>query len=310
MASDNVKRRLTSSCFGALTLSLAVMGGAERAGAVTTRTQFDVGGQKRSALLIEYQRLKRQPRTLIIVLRGAGGRQRTSRTDARGIGLTPLVRNAGVVIAYPDAVADRWNLGSDGADDVGFVRTLATKLVADGVADKRKIFVVGVASGGVLALRIACEGADYASGFVTAISNMPSAMQATCKIAKPVSILMINGTADPLMPFQGGTVELNNFKGDVASTEDTLKPFAAASQCSGERTKTDVPDRDPNDGSRVVDERFNGCKTNVELLRIVGGGHTLPGRPDRQNRGASVGALNNDISTPRVVWDFIRRATR
>ena len=302
--------RLPISLFCGLAAFAGAMFDSHGASAATGRTSVDVAGQKRSVLLIEFERLKRSPRTAIIVLRGGGASARNALTDRRGIGLSPVVRSAGVVIAYPDAVDGRWNLGAGGVDDVAFVRALAAKLVADGVAHPRRIFIAGESSGGILAMRIACEGADFIAGLAVMISAMPSAMAPSCKIAKPTALLMINGTADPLVPYQGGTANLGAFKENVLSVEETLKPFLAAAQCNGERTKHDAPDRDPNDGSRVVVENFAGCKTPVELVRVEGGGHTLPGRPARADRGVAVGALNNDISTPRVISDFVRRVAR
>ena len=53
-------------------------------------------------------------------------------------------------------------------------------------------------------------------------------------------------------------------------------------------------------------ERFSGCKTPVQLVRIDGGGHTVPGRNTISRRGASVGAQNNDIDAARLVFNFFR----
>jgi polyhydroxybutyrate depolymerase len=48
----------------------------------------------------------------------------------------------------------------------------------------------------------------------------------------------------------------------------------------------------------------------VELIRIEGGGHTIPGRRNASVRGAALGAQNNDIDTARVMVDFFRRNRR
>lgn len=280
------------------------------AGAATGRISVDVAGQKRDVRLIETERLKRSPRTVIIVLGNVGSRARIASPDRRGIGLGQVVRGAGVIIAYPDARDAKWNLGAGAPDDAGFVRALANKLVSDGVADRRRIFLAGVSSGGFLALKIACENADYLAGVAVMISAMPTEIAANCKVAKPIPFMLMNGTADPRLPWLGGKADLASFKDNVVSAEDTMKPFATAAQCNGERTKSEVPDRDPNDGSRIIVEKFSGCKSIVELVRVDGGGHTLPGRPVRSDRGAPVGAQNNDVSTPRVIWDFVRRAMK
>lgn len=284
--------------------------GAQTASAATSRVQIDVAGQKREVLLIQFERLKRSARAAIIVLRGGGPRVRNALTDRRGIGLSPVVRSSGVVIAYPEAVDATWTLGGSGPDDIAFVRALANKLVADGIADRRRVFLAGVSSGGVLALKVACSGAEEFAGYAAMISALPADLASSCKIGKPTPFMLMNGTANPLIPWQGGKAGLVTFKDNVLSAEETLKPFAQAAQCGSDRSKQDMPDRDPADGSRVVVERGNGCKALIELVRVEGGGHTLPGRPSLSDRGVPVGARNNDVSTPRVLWDFVRRAVR
>ena len=89
-----------------------------------------------------------------------------------------------------------------------------------------------------------------------------------------------------------------------------MAPFAAANDCSTQRSSHEFPDRDLDDGSRVVMERLSGCKHMVELVRVEGGGHTLPGRPTRADRGQSVGALNRDVNASRLIMEFIRRSER
>ncbi len=47
-----------------------------------------------------------------------------------------------------------------------------------------------------------------------------------------------------------------------------------------------------------------GCKAPVELVKIEGGGHTLPGTRPVSDRGQPVGARNGDIDTARFLLDF------
>ncbi len=298
-----------------LAAALAVNGlvaGGPFANAATGRVTVDVEGVKRSATLVEHSRLKRAPRTMVIVLRGAaaGGRRAgLSRID-RFLGLDEVASSAGTVLVFPSAAENQWAIDTGRGADVAFIRALAAKLVADGVADKRRIYLAGVSSGGLLALRVLCEGADYLAGAAVLLANMPTTMAGKCKPARPMALFTLNGTADPLMPYQGGAAKLADFKDEVVSAEATLAPFAAIAECGKSRTSPELPDKDPNDGSRVVVEHLVGCKTPLEVYRIDGGGHALPGRPIRADRGAIVGALNNDMDTSRALMDFIRRASR
>jgi polyhydroxybutyrate depolymerase len=244
-----------------------------------------------------------------VLRNGAGATRRAglSRID-RFLGLDEAAGPA-TVLAFASSQDNAWKLGADKSDE-GMVRALAAKLVADGIADRRRIYLAGVSSGGLLALRILCDGADYLAGAAVLIANAPTAVASGCKPARPIPFFFMAGTADPLMPFTGGEAKLVDFKGEVVSAEATVAPFAAAAECGKNKATQDMPDRDPTDGSRVVVEHFYDCKAPLEIWRIDGGGHALPGRPVRADRGAIIGARNNDIDASRVLIDFFRRAGR
>ncbi len=301
------KRPFMRMCVAAIAGFVALTSGAL---AATGRITVDVNGQKRAATIVEHSRLKRAPRPTIIVLRnGAGAARRAglSRID-RFLGLDDAAGPA-TVLAFPSPQENAWRLGADKSDDA-MVRALAAKLVADGIADRRRIYLAGVSSGGLLALRILCDGADYLAGAAILIANAPTAVAGACKPARPIPLFFMTGTADPLMPFAGGEAKLIDFKGEVVSAEATLAPFAAAAACGKNKASQELPDRDPTDGSRVVVEHFYNCKTPLEIWRVDGGGHALPGRPVRADRGAVIGARNNAIDTARVLIVFFRRAGR
>lgn len=286
---------------------LALPRGAE---AASGRITVDANNAHRTAIVVEYSRLKKKRRPTVIVLhggRGTGGRIR------RTLGLDELAIGSGAVMVYPDGIDGHWNRlrpPDTGPDDPAFLQALVNKLVADGISDRRRIYLVGFSSGGMLALRMACEHADSIAGVGAIGAALPAEVAPTCKPARPIPTILVNGTADPLVPFQGGKDNLSDDKGELASAEATLAPFVAAAGCGTARTSSPLPDRDPKDGSRVTIERFSGCKVPVELVRVDGGGHTIPGRPTVSNRGVPVGAQNNDFDAGRLVFDFFKRVGR
>ena len=283
---------------------LALPCGAE---AASGRISVESNSVHRTATVVEYSRLKKKRRPTVIVLhggRGTGGRIR------RILGLDELAIGSGAVMVYPDGIDGHWNRlrpPDTGPDDAAFLQALVNKLVAEGISDRRRIYLVGFSSGGMLALRTACDHADLIAGVGAIGAALPAEVAATCKPSRPIPTILVNGTADPLVPFLGGKANLTDDKGELASTEATLAPFAQAAGCTTARTASALPDRDPNDGSRVAVERFNGCKVPVELIRVDGGGHTIPGRPTVSNRGVPVGAQNNDFDAGRQVFEFFRR---
>jgi polyhydroxybutyrate depolymerase len=117
--------------------------------------------------------------------------------------------------------------------------------------------------------------------------------------------MMIAGTADPLVPFLGGKANLPDSKLELLPVQATLGVFGKAAGCGEGHTTTVFPDRDPNDGTRVFLDKLNGCAAPVELVRIEGGGHAIPGHGNGAE--AAIGPRNSDVDSAKLIWDFFRR---
>jgi polyhydroxybutyrate depolymerase len=287
--------------------AVAILGSSEPAAAAAAHVAIESGGLRRTAVLVERERLKLGRRPVIVVLHGGSGSGARVR---RNLGLEEAIRSRNVTLVYPDAIGGRWGETKETAQkDIDFLRSLVDRLVANGTADRRKIFLVGSSTGGMLALRIGCERAGEAyAGVATIIANLPADMAETCQPPKPIPLMVINGTANPIVPYAGGATKITEGKLDVVSTDATLAPFAKADGCGDGRTTVALPDKDPKDGTRSYVDRLNGCKAPVELIRVEGGGHTIPGRYTAgTTRGQPVGAHTNDFDAAHVIWDFFRR---
>jgi polyhydroxybutyrate depolymerase len=304
------RNALRSPAFGGLLCCLVgftIAGFSQHAAAAAAHVTIDSGGLRRTAVLVERERLKLGRRPVIVVLHGGSGSGARVR---RNLGLEEAIRSRNVTLVYADAINGHWGETRETAQrDIDFLRTLMDRLIANGTADRRKIFLVGSSTGGMLALRIACERAGEAyAGVAILIANLPADAAESCQPPKPIPLMLINGTANPIIPYAGGPAKLSDAKVDVVSTDATLAPFAKADGCGDGRTTFALPDRDPKDGTRSYMDRLNGCKAPVELIRVEGGGHTIPGRfTAGTTRGQPVGAHTNDFDAAHVIWDFFRR---
>lgn len=275
------------------------------AGAAATRMAFDVAGVKRSALIVERERLKKARRPLIIALHGSKGSGVRLR---RNLQLDDVIGGGGGIVVYPDALEGTWSVvpgRPERPDDLGFIQAIVTRLVAEGRADPRRVYVVGVSTGGMMAMRLACERADSFAGVAAMLANMPVELAAACKPARAIAFLHINGTADPRVPYQGGALLKMDHAGDVLSTEATLAVFAGAGGCRGERKAVQAPSRGPKGASRAFFERYESCKAPVELVRVEGGGHTIPGR--WSGGGSQAGPHNTDVDAAKLTAEFFGR---
>ncbi len=67
--------------------------------------------------------------------------------------------------------------------------------------DPARVFAVGVSAGGMMAYRLGCE----LSGRVTGVGAVAGAMILDdCRPTRPLSVIEIHGTADQLVPYEGG----------------------------------------------------------------------------------------------------------
>lgn len=275
--------------------------------AASGKLSFESGGRARSAFVVDQQRLKRGLRPTLIILHGGSGSGLRTR---RNLGLEDVIRSHGVVVVYPDATDGHWDLSDKGfARDSQMLRDLIRKLVDQRISDSRRVYLLGLATGGMVALHFACQNADRLAAVGALIAALPEDQAAACKPSKPLPFVLLAGTANPYLPYVGGASTLRDYKGVVASAEATIAPFKAAAGCGEVAKDVAMPDRDPKDQSRVFVDTFKGCKVPVEFIRVEGGGHSIPGRwRGPTDRGSSPGIHNNDVDASRLIWDFFKSA--
>jgi polyhydroxybutyrate depolymerase len=88
-------------------------------------------------------------------------------------------------------------------DDEGFLRAVVAKTRADGCIDPKRVYATGLSNGGAMSHLLACRAADVFAA--TAPVSMGNGT-VPCAPARPVSVIMFRGTADPLVPYAGGFI--------------------------------------------------------------------------------------------------------
>jgi polyhydroxybutyrate depolymerase len=262
-------------------------------------------------------------RPTVIVLHGGLLSAKGARRD---MGFEPLVDVQGLIAVYPNAISSRWNDGrkavpspwrGDPPDDVAFVRAIVSSLVGDGSADPARIYVTGPSNGGMMTYRLICEAADLFAAAAPIIANIPVDLVTSCHPAPPVAVLVMNGTADSVVPYEGGPVGFRGGRSDrdgVLSTDDTVTWLRRFDGCNDKAEQEQLPDLDPGDGSKVVVRRWTHCTSGapVVLYRIEGGGHRVPSLDRRRTRLVDrvLGRENHDIDAAEVIWAFFEDKVR
>lgn len=249
------------------------------------------------------------PAALVFVLHGGGG---TARQMERSVSFNALADRFGFVVIYPDAVDRNWNDGRDAAnirsqreavDDVGFIATLIDVLSREMRIDRRRIFATGISNGGFMSQRLAVDLSERIAAIAPVASGMAPALAAHFPPKEPVSVLVMNGTRDPLVPYHGGRVLRD--RGETMDTDEIIRIWVQHNRCPTPGMTVVLPDDDPTDGTRVRKTSYTGCagRAEVALYAIEGGGHTWPGGSQYLPRGI-IGRVCRDIDATRVIWEF------
>jgi polyhydroxybutyrate depolymerase len=295
-------------------LCLALVGCGGR-GATTTGRDWDgsitVGRTTRTYHLhLPSQKTRIMP--LLVVLHGHGG---------AGVGtitlthVNELADQDGFLAVYPDGLSKSWADGrgaseSDrqGIDDVAYISQLITTLQEQFTLDARRVYVVGISNGGFMAQRLGCELSDKIAAVVSVVATLSTNQAANCAPTRPMPILYVLGESDPLVPYNGGTV--NSDRGAVLSATDSIATWARFDGCAEPPTMRTLPDR-VQDRTHVSQTLYTTCRSGAQvgLFSVAGGGHTWPsgeqylpvaviGRTTHQIDNADLWAFMSQFQTP------------
>lgn len=300
---------LTSGCAG---LRDSRRSAAPPTDGTTYERQADIDGYSRRWRFYVPSGAGADPLPLLIALHGGGGSG--DYMESVG-GFNALADEQVFITAFPDAVDRNWNDGRDSdfsrshrdnIDDVGFISTMIDSISAEALIDPARIYVTGISNGGMMSLRLACDLADRIAAIAPVAASMPTDQLTRCRPARPISVMMINGTDDPLVPYDGGVVAAQfGERGTVEPVWDTIDFWTEVDSCARRPEVSPIPDGPEKDGSSVVVSSWSGCadSTAVELYRIDGGGHTWPSGPQYLPVFA-VGETNRDFDATGEMWDF------
>jgi polyhydroxybutyrate depolymerase len=219
----------------------------------------------------------------------------------------------GVVAAYPNSLrywADGRSTIGTPQDDVGFVRQLIKHLVETEGVDRQRVFATGASNGGNFTLRLACEMSTEITAFAPVIASFPVEYWPKCRPQRAVPIMLVNGTSDTFIRWEGGAVRKGLFRGaggETVPVPTTLDFWRRQNACSPDPTVDRLPDRDKGDRTTVEVITYSGCRdaSAVRMIKIEGGGHTWPGSPDSFPR--ALGNTSGDIDASEEIWSFFKQ---
>jgi len=280
-----------------------------------TTGSIEVGGLKRTYTTYVPRGLAKGA-PLVLAMHGSGENAAQMRR-ATGYGFDRAADAHGFAVVYPNGYEGYWNgcniVGDYSAntldiDDVGFLSAAAEKLTTDIGLDPRRVFATGVSRGAAMALRLALEAPSRFRAVAAVSDSLPTPENFKCRPAGhgTSSIMIMNGTEDPVVPFDGGNVNLFGVflkRGKVLASRASAQYFADLNHIAGapKTNETMVAD-----GVRVEHMLWrNDSKVEVELVAIHGGGHGIP-QPYRRHPRL-LGPSPTEPNGQELIWSFFER---
>ena len=251
---------------------------------------------------------------LILAMHGSGENGTALRFEM-GYSFERLADERGFAVVYPNGQNGHWNTceidkdaSQPGIDDVRFLTALADKFIGEIGSDRNRVFGVGLSEGGYMAIRLALEAPSHfrAVAPVAANLSLPENFQCRPVTQGGTSMILVHGTRDPLVPYDGSEGSLlfgliSNSKS--RSTRATAQYFADLNGILGRPVTTRSISADGFGIDRSV--WGNDAVAEVELVAIEGAGHVFPQPFYRARR--ILGPSPRDPNAAKVIWTFFER---
>lgn len=283
-----------------------------------------VGGMVRRYRVHVPSSLAGAPSAVVLVLHGGGGTGlRVADSGRHPLSVFRSVADReGFIVVFPAGLpaGDRragWtdcradDAVSIGADDVGFLAALVSRLQGEYRLTRAQTFMAGGSNGAMMTHAFAMAhpellGAAATSGGNLALTPRPGACAAGP--TAPLPMLIAHGTADGQMPWGGGCVANVGGRcrrGRVVSAEATRDRWLRANGLEGVTPTQQVLNPDPTDGGPANRFDYAGA-TPVQWWRLDGAGHTVASRAVPIAPDATTGTQNRDVEFAEIAWAFFK----
>jgi len=231
----------------------------------TSAHTINVGGRDRTYLLYKPAQLPASV-PLVLMLHGALG---NAEQAERAYGWDELANSGKFVVAYPDGLDRAWNVNGggccgrparEGVDDVAFITAAVADIAKKVSIDSARVYATGISNGGMMSYTLACD-----TGVFAAIGPDAATQLNLCGSPRPTSVMHIHGTADRLIPYNGGQ-GFSVINGPPVPEVNAF--WRNVDRCGAPVATTEGP----------VTTSTAGCADNrsVVLITVDGGGHKWP----------------------------------
>ncbi len=246
---------------------------------------------------------------LVLALHGRLG---TGSGEERLAHLDKVSEEHGFLVVYPDGLERSWADGrgrtpSDrkGVDDVKFLSMVIDQVQRQYKLDPARIYATGMSNGGFMSGRLACELSGRIAAVAIVGASLSEKVSAKCHPVKPISVLVLQGTEDPLVPIQGGTLGRNGAGGVVLSHDAAVAKFVELDHCGADAKREHIPDK-AGDGTTIDAVIYYFLRRRKRSARLCGewrwahlaGGNAISPRGNHRQDHAQPRRERNDMGIP------------
>lgn len=194
--------------------------------------------------------------------------------------------------------------------DVRFIRDMLDWAAARYRFDARRVYVSGASNGGMMTYALLVDAPERFAAGAAFIANLPADESYIATPSRPTPLMIMDGTEDPMVPYNGGQVVRRN--GLVRSAPASAAWWVAVNSANATGARIALPDGDPSDGCRIDGTHYNANAGGAPVVfyTVHGGGHSMPSPSLNANPGPLVrrvfGPLCRDVESARVAWEFMR----
>jgi polyhydroxybutyrate depolymerase len=218
-------------------------------------------------------------------------------------------------VVYPDAIGNNWNDGRivpssrahrENIDDVGFINVLINIIAREQALDNRRIYVTGISNGGMFSNVLGAQLSHRVAAIAPVVGGIVERTVAQFNPLQPVSVLVMQGTADPVVPFEGGVVKPGQ-RGSIIPTEQAVGLWVQKNGCAPQPSQRVLPSAGVRDGCRVTIYDWANGRGGSEVVyyKIEGGGHTWPGGPQYLPK-FMIGPVCRQFDATSTIWQFFQ----
>jgi polyhydroxybutyrate depolymerase len=255
----------------------------------------------------------RQQLPVIFAMHGGGGNYKQTVSFYK---FNDLADYTGFIMVYPNAINKAWNMPGIGSrvktldttvDDVHFISMLIDSLITGYKADPKRIFSTGISRGGMFSLYLAAKLSDRIAGIAPVCASISKTVAADYTFDHLMPVLLINGTDDPLVKYNGGPGEFNKANEEnpdayMLPTEDLVKKIVQLDRCDSNSIVHTLRNTNKKDGCIATETIYSG-RVTVDFISVINGGHTWPGGSQYLPK-LFIGRVCKDFSATEKIISF------